>query len=83
VVVAGLSGIMMAYKIQKDCRGVELKMYDKEDNLRGTWHINCYPGAGCDIPSHAYSYNFALNPDWPQYCSYQPDIWKYRESYKV
>jgi len=53
----------MAYKIQKDCRGVELKMYDKEDNLGGTWYINRYPGAGCDIPSHAYSYNFALNPD--------------------
>jgi cation diffusion facilitator CzcD-associated flavoprotein CzcO len=70
---------MMAYKIQKSCKNVDLVMYDKEADLGGTWFLNKYPGAGCDIPSNAYSYNFALNPDWPQYCSHQPDIWKYRE----
>lgn len=31
----------------------------------------------CDIPSHAYTYQFALNPDWPRFFSYSPDIWKY------
>lgn len=67
----------MAYKIQKNCQNVSLTMYDKEADLGGTWYLNRYPGAGCDIPSHAYSYPFALNPDWPQYCSHQPDIWKY------
>ena len=36
-----------------------------------------YPGAACDIPSHAYTYQFALNPDWPRFFSYSPDIWKY------
>jgi len=38
---------------------------------------NRYPGAACDIPSHAYTYQFALNPDWPRFFSYSPDIWKY------
>ncbi len=23
-----------------------------------------YPGAACDLPSHFYSYSFALNPFW-------------------
>lgn len=35
------------------------------------------PGCACDIPSHAYTYNFALNPDWPRFFSYPPDIWRY------
>lgn len=36
-------------------------------------------GCACDIPSHAYTYNFALNPDWPRFFSYSPDIFKYLE----
>ncbi|OCK98235.1 flavin-binding monooxygenase [Cenococcum geophilum 1.58] len=48
-IAAGLSGILMAYQIQKYC-----------ENIRH----NRYPGYACDIPSHAYTYNFVLNPDW-------------------
>jgi cation diffusion facilitator CzcD-associated flavoprotein CzcO len=70
---------MMAYKIQQSLKHAELVMYDKNTDIGGTWFENKYPGAGCDIPCHAYSFNFALNPDWPQYCAYQKDIWKYRE----
>ncbi|KAM3069218.1 hypothetical protein ACMFMG_010735 [Clarireedia jacksonii] len=73
----GISGIMMAYKLQKGCKNVDLTMFDKNTDLGGTWFENRYPGAGCDIPSHAYSYNFALYPDWPNYCSFAPDIKKY------
>lgn len=36
-------------------------------------------GCACDIPSHAYTLNFALNPDWPRFFSYAPDIQKYLE----
>lgn len=36
-------------------------------------------GCACDIPSHAYTLNFALNPDWPRFFSYAPDILKYLE----
>jgi hypothetical protein len=39
--------------------------------------VNNHLGCACDIPSHAYTYNFALNPDWPRFFSYSPDIWKY------
>ena len=36
-------------------------------------------GCACDIPSHAYTLDFALNPDWPRFFSYAPDILKYLE----
>ncbi|KAK0660177.1 putative sterigmatocystin biosynthesis monooxygenase stcW [Lasiodiplodia hormozganensis] len=74
---AGFSGIMLAYQIQKSCENVEFKIYEKNEDMGGTWLENRYPGCACDIPSHAYTYNFALNPDWPRYHSYAPDIWKY------
>ncbi|KAF2194076.1 FAD/NAD(P)-binding domain-containing protein [Zopfia rhizophila CBS 207.26] len=74
---AGFSGILMAYQIQKYCENVEHVIYEKNADLGGTWLENRYPGCACDIPSHAYTYNFALNPDWPRFFSYAPDIHKY------
>jgi len=67
----------MAYQIQKLCENVEHVIYEKNADIGGTWLENRYPGCACDIPSHAYTYNFALNPDWPRFFSYSPDIWKY------
>lgn len=58
---AGVSGILMAYQIQKQCQNVEHVIYEKNADIGGTWLENEYPGCGCDVPSHAYTYNFALN----------------------
>ena len=77
VVGCGVSGIMMTYKIQKACQNVELCVYERNTDLGGTWYENRYPGAGCDIPAHTYTYNFALYPDWPRYCAYRDDIQEY------
>ncbi|KAK8153414.1 hypothetical protein BKA80DRAFT_210585 [Phyllosticta citrichinensis] len=74
---AGFSGILNAYKIQKHCQNVEFKIYEKNEDIGGTWLENRYPGCACDIPSHAYTYNFALNPDWPKFFSSASDIWAY------
>lgn len=76
---AGVSGILMAYQIQKLCENVEHVIYEKNETIAGTWWENRYPGAACDIPSHAYTYNFALNPDWPKFFSQSPDIFTYLE----
>ncbi|RDW92473.1 flavin-binding monooxygenase-like protein [Coleophoma crateriformis] len=74
---AGVSGILMAYHIQKQCENVEHVIYEKNHEIGGTWLENRYPGCACDVPSHAYTYNFALNPEWPRYSSKSPDIWRY------
>ncbi|GME64935.1 hypothetical protein GTA08_BOTSDO02290 [Neofusicoccum parvum] len=59
---AGVSGLMMAYKIQTECENVELKIYEKNPNVGGTWFENRYPG--CDVPAHAYVFPWAPNPEW-------------------
>jgi hydroxyversicolorone monooxygenase len=74
---AGVSGILTAYKIQKHLQNIELKVYERNADIGGTWLLNKYPGCACDIPSHAYTYSFALNPDWPSFFSPAKDIWNY------
>lgn len=79
VIGAGVSGIQTAYYVQKECQNIDLKIFDREATVGGTWLVNRYPGCACDIPSHAYSLNFALNPDWPLFFSGADDIQKYLE----
>ena len=43
---AGVSGIMNAYYIQKLCENVEHVIYEKNENIGGTWLENRYPGKG-------------------------------------
>lgn len=57
---AGVTGILNAYQIQKHCDNVEHVVYEKNEDIAGTWLENRYPGCACDIPSHAYTYSFAL-----------------------
>ncbi|KAG5205829.1 Sterigmatocystin biosynthesis monooxygenase StcW [Trichophyton interdigitale] len=74
---AGLSGIMMAYNIQKHCQNVEHVIYDKNHDIGGTWLENRYPNCACDAPSHSYIFNFAPNPEWNNIYSYATDVWAY------
>lgn len=41
---AGLSGIQLAYQIQKHCENVEHVIYEKNADIGGTWLENRYPG---------------------------------------
>jgi cation diffusion facilitator CzcD-associated flavoprotein CzcO len=42
----------------------DVTIYEKADEVGGTWHENTYPGLVCDIPSRVYQYTFARNPNW-------------------
>jgi cation diffusion facilitator CzcD-associated flavoprotein CzcO len=58
-----MSGILAAIKLA-EAGFDDVSIYEKADRLGGTWRENTYPGLSCDIPSHFYSYSFALNPEW-------------------
>lgn len=76
---AGFAGLCMALQL-KAAGEDSFLVLEKADRVGGTWRENIYPGAGCDIPSHLYSYSFEPNPDWPEVYSAQPDILAYIES---
>ncbi len=52
-------------------------VFERADDVGGTWRDNSYPGCACDVPSHLYSFSFALNPGWSRSFSPQPEIWAY------
>jgi len=66
IIGAGMSGILAAIKL-RERDDADFVVYEKAAELGGTWRDNRYPGLTCDTPSHAYSYSFALNPDWSKY----------------
>jgi hypothetical protein len=50
---AGAAGLQIAYKAERLLKDVELKIYEKNADIGGTWLENRYPGCTCDIPSHS------------------------------
>ncbi len=79
VIGAGASGLTLAHELEKiGC--TDFLIFEKADRLGGTWRDNSYPGLKCDVPSHAYRFSFAPNPDWKETCSTGADIQAYLES---
>lgn len=87
IVGSGFSGLGMAIQLKK--AGMhDFVVLEKANDLGGTWRDNTYPGAGCDVPSHLYSYSFEPNPAWStsyarreeifcylQHCATKYDLW--------
>ena len=73
---AGFGGLGMAIRLKE--KGVEdFVVFERDEEVGGTWWANTYPGCQCDIPSHLYSYSFALNPEWTRTYPLQPEIRDY------
>jgi cation diffusion facilitator CzcD-associated flavoprotein CzcO len=76
IVGSGFSGLGAAIRLKQ--AGIEdFVVLERGEDVGGTWNFNTYPGCQCDIPSHLYSFSFALNPDWSRTYSRQPEIWEY------
>ncbi|UTW58045.1 NAD(P)/FAD-dependent oxidoreductase [Kordiimonas sp. SCSIO 12603] len=76
IIGAGFSGMCMAIKL-KEAGYTNIKMFDKADEIGGTWRDNTYPGVACDVPSHLYSYSFAPKADWSKVFSPGGEIQEY------
>lgn len=75
----GFSGLGMAFRLKKHGEH-NFVVIEKAADLGGTWRDNTYPGCACDIPSHLYSFSFALNPDWSHLYAPSHEIWDYLRS---
>lgn len=76
VVGGGMSGIAMAMQLVRS--GLrEFTVLEQSDRVGGTWRDNVYPGSGCDVPSHLYSFSFAPKVDWTRRFAEQPEILDY------
>ena len=73
IIGAGASGLMALIKLRGDGFD-QVTVFEKADDLGGTWRDNRYPGLACDVPSLAYRYSFAPSVDWSRTCAPGPEI---------
>jgi cation diffusion facilitator CzcD-associated flavoprotein CzcO len=78
IVGGGLSGLAMGIQLVRS--GIrDFTIIEQSDGVGGTWRDNTYPGSGCDVPSHLYSFSFAPKSDWTRRFAEQPEILSYAE----
>ena len=76
IIGAGFAGIGMAIQLKK--AGIQsFTIFERAGEIGGTWRDNTYPGAACDVPSHAYSLSFEQNPGWTHRFSPSEEIQNY------
>ena len=76
IIGAGFGGLGVAIRLRQ--KGFhDFLVFDQAGDIGGTWRDNSYPGCACDVPSHLYSFSFALNPSWSHTFSGQTEIWNY------
>ena len=76
IIGAGFAGIGTAIRLKQ--AGIEsFTLFERADEIGGTWRDNTYPGAACDVPSHAYSLSFEPNPHWSRRYSPSEEIQSY------
>lgn len=76
IIGAGFGGIGLAIQLQKHQLG-DVKIWEKQAELGGTWFDNQYPGCACDIASNLYSFSFYKKPDWSRRFAPQAEILEY------
>ncbi|GGJ51140.1 flavin-containing monooxygenase [Glutamicibacter ardleyensis] len=75
VIGSGVAGMAAAYRLKQ--AGLDYTVFEKGNEVGGTWWKNTYPGVRLDTPNYAYSFSFAQRDDWPQQFSEGAEIHKY------
>ncbi len=76
IIGAGFGGLIAALRLKHSGRQ-SFVIFERANEVGGTWRDNIYPGCGCDVHSHLYSIASEPNPNWSQLFSAQPEILAY------
>ena len=76
IIGSGFAGIGAAIQLKK--AGINsFTIFERANEIGGTWRDNTYPGAACDVPSHVYSFSFEQKPDWSRAFAESSEIQEY------
>jgi 4-hydroxyacetophenone monooxygenase len=78
IIGAGMSGLAAAVRLQQ--AEIPFVVFERSEEVGGTWHDNIYPGCRVDVSSHFYCYSFAQGFEWPQLFSPQNVLLEYFKS---
>ena len=83
IIGAGMSGMATASRLTR--AGVDVTIFECNDEVGGSWWQNRYPGCRLDTSNFAYSYSFAQKSDWVHNFSDRDEIFDYfrRMSYEL
>jgi hypothetical protein len=85
IIGGGLAGIIAALAAADE--GVAYQLFDRNDDVGGTWLTTKYPGIGVDTPSAYYSLSRDVNPEWtsyyPQGGEYQSYLMSLADKYRL
>jgi cation diffusion facilitator CzcD-associated flavoprotein CzcO len=77
IIGCGVGGIALSARLRFQLGYENFVVYEREQSIGGTWYLNTYPGVGCDVDSHLYSFSFNPNPDWSHRFAEQKEILQY------
>ncbi|PTU25348.1 hypothetical protein P175DRAFT_0521128 [Aspergillus ochraceoroseus IBT 24754] len=77
VIGAGFSGLTIACQLQEKLKQFDYTIYERSEDVGGTWCANRYPGCAVDIPAALYSLSFAPHPGFSKLCPSQPEVLAY------
>src|SRR5262249_45119052 len=75
IIGSGFGGLCAAIRLQQ--AGIPFTVYEKNDDIGGTWYENDYPDLRVDVPNHFYSYSFEPNPDWSSFFARRDELKSY------
>jgi cation diffusion facilitator CzcD-associated flavoprotein CzcO len=81
IIGAGVSGMAAGLRMQR--AGVPFTIFEKGDEVGGTWRENRYPGLTIDVPSPIYTFEGQRNPHWRRFMPDQPEILDYHRDVSI
>lgn len=77
IIGAGLSGIAAAVQLER--LGIPYVVYERRDEVGGTWSLNKYPDIRVDTLSITYEYSFDDHYPWTEYFARGAEVRQYVE----
>lgn len=81
VIGAGIAGLAMAHRLKQ--AGMNVTVFEKQDEVGGVWWQNRYPGCRLDTDNLAYSLSFAQKTTWTNQFSTRDDILSYLKDFAL
>ncbi|KAF5318034.1 hypothetical protein D9619_012105 [Psilocybe cf. subviscida] len=76
IIGAGSGGLSCAIALKRKWGFTDFIIYEKSDEVGGTWRDNIYPGCSSDVPMSFYSLSTDLH-NWKESHGAQPDTYAY------
>lgn len=75
IIGGGFNGI--ATGVQLEQLGIDFTVYERREELGGTWAINRYPDIRVDTLSSSYEFSFEKDYQWDEYFARGPEVRAY------